>query len=60
MIKTTKYERLVFYLGLMLLDNTNDDQLINWWEIELILQNLNSIDMKILKNIACNLNWIQI
>jgi hypothetical protein len=44
----------------MLLDNTNDDQLINWWEIELILQNLNSIDMKILKNITCNLNWIEI
>jgi hypothetical protein len=44
----------------MLFNNTNDDQLINWWEIELILQNLNSIDMKIVKNISCYLNWIEI
>jgi hypothetical protein len=58
MTKKTKYEQLVLYLGLVLLDNTNDDRLINWWEIELILQNLNSIEMKIWK--TSHATWIEL
>jgi hypothetical protein len=34
--------------------------MMKWWENEFILWNFNSIWLKILNDIACNSNWIQI
>jgi hypothetical protein len=43
-----------YNLGSTLLHPTNDDEMME------IFENWNSIQMKILNDIACNLNWIQI
>ncbi len=51
---------LSFEIVFTLLCTTSENHSINWWKNELILWKINSIWMKILNDVACTLNWIEI
>ncbi len=52
-VQLNKVLRIFSYLGFMIFCK------MKWWKFELMLWKLNSIQMEILNDIACNFDWIE-